>query len=322
MKWTTKSDLLWVLDKCPRGNDLHYLIQRHLTRSIPRPKARLPEYISNHSRHVQAFRDRGIDIDKAFLMSFGAGWDLLENLVHYAYGVNRQVVFDITPLARIELIDELSEILAQDPPEASLRRPFEPLGGNLKAGLLHKYGIDYRAPGDASKTDLESGAVDVIATSETLEHIPKDSLAKILRECRRIISPDGLVSMSVDYSDHYSHFDPSITPYNFLRFGSAEWNRHNMAAHFQNRMRHSDYVGLFKDAGFRIEEEKVKRPANWQDLLKRQPIAREFLIYETEDLAITGGYFVLAPDDRLSIGRGREAARATESKKVLAPRTD
>ncbi len=297
MKWTTKSAVLRALDKIPGGDELHYLLQRRVTKSLPRPRARIPEYVANFRRHVGAFRAREIDFGKGLLMSFGAGWDLLENLVYYAYGVNRQVVFDIKPLARADLVDGLAASLALEPPEGSLRRPFPPLGANLKSALSSKYGIDYRAPGDARNTELPTQSVDMIATSDTLEHIPKQALIEIISECRRVIAPTGVASMSIDYSDHFSHFDASISPYNFLRFDSGEWRRHNMASHFQNRMRHRDYAELFRNAGFSVAGQEVVRPPNWPELLRRQPIATEFSGAEAEDLAIVRGYFILLPDN-------------------------
>lgn len=307
MKWTTKSAVLRALDKIPGGDELHYFLQRRVTKSLPRPRARISEYVADFRRHVDAFRARGVNLDKSRLMSFGAGWDLFENLVYYAYGVNRQVVFDIKPLARPELVNDLAARLVLEPPAGSLRRPFSPIGANLKESLSSQYGIDYRAPGDARNTGLPSQSVDLIATSDTLEHIPKEALVEIMSECRRVIAPDGVVSMSIDYSDHFSHFDASISPYNFMRFDADKWRRHNMASHFQNRMRHKDYASLFRNAGFSVAKQEVFRPANWPDLLRRQPIAMEFGGFEAEDLAIVRGYFILTPDnarERLTIAMG------------------
>lgn len=297
MKWTTKSAALWVLDKMPGGDEAHYLLQRYVMKSLPRPSARIPEYVAGYRRHIEAFRSHGLDIEKGLLLSFGAGWDLFENLVYYAYGVNRQIAIDVELLARIELVDALAADLARAPLEGAAPRQFPSLGSDLKSGLLRHYGVDYRAPGDARNTRLPARSVEMIATSDTLEHIPRDALAVIMRECRRIIATNGVVSMSVDYSDHFSHVDPSITPYNFLSFDAVDWRRHNTASHYQNRMRHKDYVELFETAGFRIASQVVGRPPDWLELLEAQPIAPEFRHYEPEELAITRGCFTLVPDD-------------------------
>jgi hypothetical protein len=297
MKWQTKSAVLRALDKLPAGDALYYFMQRNVTHSLPRPIKRIPEYSRNFYRHIEAFRSWGIDLDKGLLMTFGAGWDLFENLIFYGYGVNRQIVIDIKPLARRELINGIAAYLDKNAVEGAVPRRFLPLeeATGLNASLLRRYGIDYRTPGDARSVDLLDRAVDMIATTHTLEHIPGDVIADIMKECRRLISPGGAVSMLIDYSDHYSHADPSISVYNFLRFPINEWRPHNVDRHFQNRLRHSDYERLFEAAGFRIVTNEPERPSDWKRLLQRQPIAQEFRGYELEDLAVVRGYFLLVP---------------------------
>lgn len=296
MKWQMKSAALRVLDALPgSGDGLYYFLQRNVTRSLPRSTQRIPEYLASYRCHIEAFRSRGIALDKGLLMSFGAGWDLFENLVFYGYGINRQVVLDVKPLAQIDLIDGLAAYLSENPLEGAAPRPFAPLRSDLKAGLLRHYGIDYRAPSDARAVALAQGNVDMIATTNTLEHIRKDAIADIMTECRRLIAPNGVVSMTVDYSDHFAHADPSITVYNFLSIESEKWRGHNVDRHFQNRLRHSDYVRLFEEAAFQIVTQKTVLPPDWKSLIGRQPIVREFQGYEADDLAAVGGYFMLVP---------------------------
>jgi SAM-dependent methyltransferase len=296
MKWQTKSSVLRALDMLPSGGDnLHYFLQRNITRSLPRSIQQILKYAASHRRHIEAFRSRGIELSNGLLMSFGAGWDLFENIVFYGYGINRQIVLDIKPLARIELIDGIAAYLSENPLEGAAPRPFAPLGGDLKGGLLRHYGINYLAPTDARATTLAPGSVDMIATTNTLEHIPKDVIADIMKECRRLIAPHGVVSMTVDYSDHFAHADPSITVYNFLSIEAEKWRRHNVDRHFQNRLRHSDYVRLFQEAAFKIVTQEPIRPPDWKSLLERQTIVREFQGYEAEDLAAVSGYFMLVP---------------------------
>jgi hypothetical protein len=296
MKWQMKSFVLRALDMLPSGNDnLHYFLQRNITRSLPRPIQQIRKYAADHRRHVEAFRSRGIELSNGLLMSFGAGWDLFENIVFYSYGINRQVVLDIKPLARIELVDGITAYLSENSLEGALARPFPTLGSDLKGSLLRHYGIDYRAPADARAIALAPGSVDMIATTNTLEHIPKDVITSIMKECRRLITPHGVVSMMVDYSDHFAHADPSITVYNFLSIEADKWRHHNVDRHFQNRLRHSDYVRLFEEAAFKIVTHEPIRPPDWKSLLERQTIVREFQGYEAEDLAAVSGYFMLVP---------------------------
>lgn len=293
MKWQMKSAALRALDALPFGDELHYRLQRNVTRSLPRPTREVLDAIADCRRHVASFRKHGVE--GGLLLSYGAGWDLLENLVYYRYGIDRQIAIDIKPLARIELVDAVAAMLGDLMTEGDPDRRFVPVGSDLAAGLAQGYGIEYRAPADARAVDLPDASVDMIATTNTLEHIPIDSLLDIMKEGRRLLSPRGVVSMLIDYSDHFAHSDSSITVYNFLRFDAATWRRHNTGRHFQSRLRHSDYARLFRDAGFRILAQEAERPRDWEKLVERQPISSEFRGYEIDDLATVHGYFLLAP---------------------------
>ena len=99
--------------------------------------------------------------------------------------------------------------------------------------------------------------------------------------------------MKIDYSDHWSHADRSITPRHFLRFEDEEWRRWNPLMHYQNRLRHSDYRRLFDDAGFIILGEKETVPGCAEDALRQIPLACRFKDCDMLDLAATAGHFVL-----------------------------
>ena len=71
---------------------------------------------------------------------------------------------------------------------------------------------------DARASGLHAGCVDIITSTNTLEHIPPGEIAAILRECARLLREGGLMSSSIDLQDHYHWFDKNISVYNFLRF--------------------------------------------------------------------------------------------------------
>ena len=68
---------------------------------------------------------------------------------------------------------------------------------------------------------------------------------------------DGIVSAKIDYSDHYAHTDKTISLLNYLKFDQNGWKKHNHNCHFQNRLRHYDYVKIFKKCGFVVIEEDL-----------------------------------------------------------------
>jgi hypothetical protein len=127
-----------------------------------------------------------------------------------------------------------------------------------------------------------------------MEHVPADDLVPILNECRRLLAPDGVVSFYIDYRDHYSYADPSISVYNFLRYSDTAWARFNCALQYQNRLRHSDYLKVADKCGFRIAAENAIGPSEADlRLLEAIGIDSRFRAYERRDLAVRGSHLVL-----------------------------
>jgi hypothetical protein len=113
--------------------------------------------------------------------------------------------------------------------------------------------------------------------------VPTEQLAGLLKALRAVTK--GVTTHSIDYSDHYARSDRSISRLNFLRYSDDEWRPFNSGRQFVNRLRHSDYVRMFREAGFTIIEES-------STLAKPPPemtIAPQFRRYDPEDLfAIKG----------------------------------
>ena len=183
------------------------------------------------------------------IFEFGAGKDLAQNLFlsslvgkQYLVDLNLMIDLDLCEAARTDLIENS---MLEDRGELS------------SVNDLLKYGIHYRAPADAANTVLADGSIDVCISTATLEHIPEDSIRKILSELYRIMRDGGLVSAVIDYSDHYSHTDGSISQLNFLKYSDNRWMRYNHRCHYQNRLRHNRYVELFNQNGFKLIREEL-----------------------------------------------------------------
>jgi predicted SAM-dependent methyltransferase len=164
---------------------------------------------------------------------------------------------------------------------------------NLKNDLEQKFRIHYQVPMDAQKTDIKASSIDFFYSNNTLEHIPQNIIVPILKECSRILNPEGIFSIRIDYGDHWSYFDKSISKYNYLKFSSKEWNKYNPPLQYQNRLRHSDYLKFFHESGFEIIQENVFRPDQIEiDKLNTLSLAQEFQKYAFDDLTITGCWLI------------------------------
>ena len=75
---------------------------------------------------------------------------------------------------------------------------------------MDSYKLNYIAPKDTRETGFNENYFDFISSTVTLEHIPKKNILLILKECYRILNRGGILSMIIDYQDHWSYFDKKI----------------------------------------------------------------------------------------------------------------
>jgi len=291
-----------VFSAIPGGSHLHYWTQRNVTRSLPIGAEEFIREFRLAESHVNALTAYGKKaVCEAQFYEFGAGWDLCTALSFFALGARRQILVDLSRLARVELLNETLNKLSRlgeagSIPSVKIRLLPEGDDKEWVEALEEWYGIKYLAPCDARSTGLSSQSVDYVTSTNTLEHIPQSEAHSILRECRRIMRPDGAISFVIDYRDHYAYADSRIGVYNFLKYPPNVWALCNSSFHFQSRMRHSDYLRIAKEEGFEIVREQTERasPDILADILK-EGIAAEFRRYETNDLGACEGHIVLRP---------------------------
>jgi SAM-dependent methyltransferase len=299
MRWVAKAALQRTLGVLPQSERLNYVFQRHVFHSFPVGAAALRQKFTRAAHHLAAYEEHGAGAPaaEATFFEFGAGWDLAIPLAYTLLGVGRQTVIDIRPSARTELVNDTIAKLERLRPELeeAAGRELGDLGGAVAsvAELEPRFGIRYLAPCDARATGLPAGSVDFVSSTDTCEHIPRDDLAAIFAECRRLLRPGGAFSCRIDLQDHYAYFDRSISRYNFLRFSDRTWALVNSPIHFQNRLRAPEYLRLVRDAGFEVVVENPSGPSE-QGLreLEALPIAEPFRVYPPEDLGVTIVSFV------------------------------
>lgn len=293
MDWRLKAAFFWGFDFVPLGDKLHYFAQRHITRGLPRRLTPLADTASSYLKHSLVLRELWPEFPSGHQLEFGAGRDLFGNLIAWCCGVERQTVIDIVPLLKPELINHVIATLQAQELPGFTRQPKRKLSHrHFLRELRELYGIEYVAPGDARDVNLPDGSVDLVVTTNTLEHIPREDIANILRECHRLLRPGGVLSQVIDYSDHYSHADPKLNDYSFLRFSERAWRRFNPPDHYQNRLRHSDYRRLIEEAGFELMLDRPSRPDDAERLLAQVQLDRRFAAYPLADVLPTSGHFV------------------------------
>ena len=240
--WKIKSTIFKSIDFFNAPSALYFL-QKYVTGRSRIGRLQISPIWEAHKSYLNQYSAT----DNIF--EFGAGKSLAQNLFISDIATNQKVV-DLNPMIDLGLVEnvrsQISELVV--------------LKSQSKISSLDElslYGIEYLAPYDASKTDFTDKSLSACISTNTLEHIPKDSIEAIFSELFRTLKDDGIVSAKIDYSDHYAHTDKSISLLNYLKFDEKTWKKYNHNCHYQNRLRHYDYVEIFNRCGFVVIEEDL-----------------------------------------------------------------
>ena len=287
MHWQAKARAFSALSIVPYGTSLHFLLQRYVTRRLPRPEKQIKAIYGRAQKMLEHYLDHGArPLNLSTFFEFGSGRDLVVPLAISACGARRFITVDIERLAKLDLVRSNAAVVAR---LSGAARPAVSSWDDLD----RDWGIQYRAPADARATEIEAATIDCAVSVETLEHIPADDIFEILKEVRRILRPDGVAIMQIDYGDHFKGFDPSISSFNFLTYSDEDLEPFQSRFQYVNRLRHSEYVGLFEKAGFEIILSSPDRRPVEQEILAR--LAPRFKKFSEQDLFTLGALIVARP---------------------------
>lgn len=298
MNFKYKCQLQKLFSDLPYGEYLNYYFQRNITRSLPPSNDRFLTKVATATRYYEYFRKHHkVEQATGRYYEFGVGWTFTVPMVMGIMGFDVHCI-DIRRLLFPDLLqDSIQKFfynrLLLDLPHVE-RWPDIQLTGDLLACLKEGFGVRYFAPLDARDTGFSSGKFDFMSSTFTMEHVPRKDVRPILDECYRLLNYGGILSMCIDYQDHWSYFDKSISAYNYLTYSAAEWEKLNPSLHFQNRMRHSDYMRIIAKTGFEVVEE-VPWLASVEDreTLSQLPLHSDYMHYKLNDLGMRACEIVL-----------------------------
>lgn len=221
-----------------------YFIQKKITK---RSDINLNEIIFYWDFHLKYLTNN----NSTKILEFGAGKSLIQN-IFLSYKTNlkfEQTLIDISKMIDLDLFNRANEQVAKILKVE--RRPFVKNNNDIKKN----FNILYSAPTTLNEIEEKNLLFDACISSTVLEHFPKKDLEETFKILKKIIKKDGIISASIDYSDHYSHTDTKISKLNFLQFSDEIWSRYNNSFLFQNRLRHQDYKKIFIDLDYEIIDE-------------------------------------------------------------------
>ncbi len=101
------------------------------------------------------------------------------------------------------------------------------------------------------------------------------------------------MSVTFDFQDNWSYIEQNITGYNFLHYNEFGYKKYNPGVHFQNRLRHKDYLQMLEKVGFNVVSKKY-HAVEEADLekLRNLYIHFSFNAYTLEEIGIIDGEIV------------------------------
>lgn len=265
MNWKLKANLYNLIDKLP--NTLACNSQYWLQKSLGQLRHTNPIVSIKASILIAANAIKyGQKITGCSLIEVGTGRRINLPLTFWLLGISSILTVDLNPYLKWELIEQdLNYIKAHAETVKDLfsieLRPtdFETRWEDLleinsvSQELPEVLNLNYIAPGDASSLAIASNSIDFHVSNSVLEHIPSESLNKILREGQRVIKPSGFLIHQIHLGDHRATGDSSLSSIDFLQYDEPTWNK--LAGNrfmYHNRLRLEEYLTVFQDAGLEI----------------------------------------------------------------------
>jgi hypothetical protein len=299
MKWIAKALVQKTISCLPFKNEANYFIQKKLMKGFLLSEQHFKWKVDVAGDHIKHFNTYGkTAFDEAKILELGTGWYPIVPISFFLSGCKDFVSLDINDWLRAEnvitTIKKFKEWRDAGKLNSVLPNIYEPHWAALMALLSNQTFTldDYRKTTghtnhimDARQTSFADNSFHYISSNNTFEHINAEILRDILKEFKRIVAKNGVMSHFVDMTDHFEHFDRNITIYNFLRFSQKQWQLIDNSIQPQNRLRYSEYVQMYQNLEIQITE-AMTLPGD-EAALHRVKLHQDYTSFTTQDLAIS-----------------------------------
>ncbi|MBL0308619.1 MAG: class I SAM-dependent methyltransferase [Bacteroidetes bacterium] len=303
-KWVQKAVVQKVVSYLPFNHQVNFLFQKYVTKGVYLTDEYFSSRLEHATQHLKKYQQFSGKKIPASTLEIGTGWYPVVPVCFFLSGVEKIYSVDITFLTSKKRIEttlrkfveyhdsgKLTGYLSYDPDKyqtlLSLLQNFEQLSLD---NILHDLRITYKIE-DARQLSLPDGSIDLVNSNNTFEHIYPVILHPILKDFKRVVKKQGgVMSHSIDMSDHFAHFDKSINIYNFLRFSDREWIWIDNSIQPQSRLRITDYRKMYEDLQIPVSEETF-REGNLLEL-KTIPLDKKYAEMRLDDVAISHCHFV------------------------------
>lgn len=307
-KWKLKAVVQNVIALMPYKESVNYFFQKNVTKGVNLSDEYFEFKIGHAKDHINYFKTYGETGVEKKIIELGSGWYPVIPIMMYLSNTGSVISLDIQSWmnkehqvtainkfiqwqkagklkAYLKKIDSKKWDLLLDISKNESQYSFDQINKTIGLTLMLQ---------DARNLNLEDSSIDLISSNNTFEHIYPEILSGILKEFKRVIKPNGVMSHFIDMSDHFAHFDKSITIYNFLRYSNKKWKMIDNSIQPQNRMRFKDYLEMYKYLSIPVTKEEIRKGNI--DEVSSLKIHKEYSNYKPSELAISHGYIISKMD--------------------------
>ncbi len=267
-RWYLKAIPQKILSVLPGGSLIHQWMQRRVARSLEITDFLLEDRLAHVARHLHAWKQFGQPEKAPTCLEIGTGWYPIVPLGLALCGAKAVYSVDITSHTNLAHFSRLFQAFIEAKKTKKLDQylpdiqstkwlAFEDLvmRNTDPETILKALKIHLRQGSEGSLPDFGE-PIDLIHSNNTFEHIPVEQIPSLLIAIRNRLKPGGISSHYIDLTDHYSYFDPNLSPFNYLRYSESRWNLIENSFQSQNRLRVNQWVDLMNEANL---------PVIWQD---------------------------------------------------------
>lgn len=304
-KWILKAIVQKTISFLPFKHQINFLFQKYVTKGVYLSDEYFEDRLIHAANHLKGYKKLSEITVPEKTLELGTGWYPVVPFAFYLCGSNEIHSIDIASLTNKQRLITTLEKFKEHLNDPGKKQFFDSMpinqqrltkfnqlirnAANLsESEILNNLNIHLSII-DAGKTNFQSGYFDLVHSNNTFEHVYPSVLKKILTEFFRITKKHkGVMSHFIDMSDHFAHFDKSITIYNFLQFSTGQWKWIDNSIQPLNRLRFPDYSSMYQSLNIPVSSVE-NRPGNINEVNSLR-IDTSFKKYSAQELAISHSY--------------------------------
>jgi hypothetical protein len=251
-------------------------------------------YIARANNNLRLIEANGAIADGMSVLELGTGWVHWESLFTRVFYDVEVTLFDVWDNRQFGgFLNHAAQLRARlrsevDRPAEAIDRAEALLDEVLQLpdfdSVYRRLGFRYVVDPTGSLKAVADASIDLIISSDVLEHVHEGAVDTLVGDMRRVLKPEGAASHQIVMADHLRIYDLKMPNKNYIRYGDRTWRLFfENDVQYINRIQHSEWKQRFAQGGLAMVSEYVTKA----DDMDRLPVSSRFAHYTPEDLAIT-----------------------------------